>query len=121
MALARPRVLASGAPWEPLPAANPSPISDFFPTRQPGAPSGEGAIHVPYSPVFARLHAGGAAGSDRHHWHPDRPAFTGRAGGPRIGPPHRLHQQDEADRPGAAQLSPGQPTAAAADVLFRTA
>ena len=52
----------------------------------------------------ARIHPDRAAGRDRDHRGPDRPAAAGRAVGPRGGPPGPVHQQPEADRPGDAQL-----------------
>ena len=55
----------------------------------------------------SRFHADRAAGGDRHHRRPDRPALAGRAVGPRGGPPRPVHQQPQADRPGPAQLPHG--------------
>ena len=52
----------------------------------------------------SRLHADRAAGRDRDHRGPDRPAAAGGAVGPRGGPAHPVHQQPQADRPGDAQL-----------------
>ena len=51
-----------------------------------------------------RLHAHRAARRDRDHRRPDRAAAARGAGGPRGGPPRPVHQQPQADRPGAAQL-----------------
>ena len=51
-----------------------------------------------------RVHPDRAAGGDRDHRRPDRPAPARGAGGPRGGPPRPVRQQPEADRPGPAQL-----------------
>ena len=60
------------------------------------------------TPSVGRLHPDRAAGRDRHHRRPDRPAAAGRAGGPRGRPPRPVHQQPEANRPGDAQLPLGE-------------
>ena len=51
------------------------------------------------------VHADRAAGGDRDHRGPDRPAPARRPGGPRGGPAGPVRQQPEADRPRPAQLS----------------
>ena len=62
-------------------------------------------MRTQYSPrVAAGLHADRAAGRDRDHRGPDRPAAAGRPGGPRGRPPRPVRQQPQADRPGDAQL-----------------
>ena len=49
-----------------------------------------------------RLHADRTAGGHRDHRRPDRPAAARRPGGPRGRPARPVHQQPQADRPGAA-------------------
>ena len=53
---------------------------------------------------FPRFHPDRAAGGDRHHRRPHRPAPAGGPGGPRGRPPFPVRQQPQADRPGGAQL-----------------
>ena len=55
------------------------------------------------------IHADRAAGRDRDHRDPDRPAAARRAEGPRGRGAHQVHEQPQADRLGAAQLR-GRPT-----------
>ena len=54
-----------------------------------------------------RFHAHRASGCDRDHCVVDRPAVARHSGGARGGPPHAMHEQLEADRPGHAQLRDG--------------
>ena len=55
-------------------------------------------------PASKGVHADRAAGGDRHHRHPDRPAAARRPEGPRGRRTHRLQQQPAADRPRGPQL-----------------
>ena len=51
-----------------------------------------------------RVHPDRTAGGHRHHRRADRPAPARRPGGPRGRPPHPVHQQPQAARPGRPQL-----------------
>ena len=58
---------------------------------------------VSHGPSSFGVHADRAAGGDRHHRHPHRPAPAGRAESPRGRRPHAVQQQPEAARPGLPQ------------------
>ena len=71
------------------------------------------------APPAKCVHADRAAGGDRHHRRPHRPAAARRPEGPRGRRPHQVRQQPQAARPRRPQLRVRQPEAAAAHRLGR--
>ena len=89
-------VVDTDLPDRPVALVRPLSIRDISPRQE-------------RSPQFmrhasSRFHADRAAGRDRDHRGPDRPAAARRAGGPRGGPARPVRQQPEAARPRHAQL-----------------